>query len=100
MKEGYGKDVTIQNVTEILAEIGDVDAIVVGWDLKLTAVKITVAAAIIQLNKDIRLITCSSDKGGVLGITPKNQGLEKSWEDKQLRHMGNGTMTSAVCECA
>merc|ERR1712139_184946 len=70
MKEAYGKEVTIQNVTELLTDIGDVDAIIVGWDLKITAIKIAVAASLLQLSRankrQIRLITCSFDKSGVL----------------------------------
>jgi ribonucleotide monophosphatase NagD (HAD superfamily) len=104
VKEAYNKDVNIQTVSELLAEIGNVDAIVIGWDLKITAIKVIVAASLLQLSKasgkDIRLITCSSDKAGVLGVTSRDSGLDASWENMKLRHLGNGTMTSAVCACA
>jgi len=106
MKKEYAKDVTIENVTEILDGIGDIDAVVVGWDLTITAIKITVAAALLQLNrgasaKPLRLITCSSDKGGVLGVTPQERfPRSPHWNNRKLRHIGNGTMTSAVCACA
>jgi len=108
-KEEYFAPATAANVMTIIAQAPDVDAIVVGWDQQLTALKIAVAATYLKLSQDavagssrapIQIISCSCDKGGVMGITPGDFCEELGWAHRGIPAVGNGTMSRAVCSSA
>ncbi|CAE7408051.1 PGLP2, partial [Symbiodinium natans] len=77
-----------------------VDAIVVGWDMQLTASKVAAAVNYIKWHEDLHsgkagyqelpLIACSSDTGGVLGKTV-HMGQEL-----KVRAIGNGAMADII----
>ncbi|CAK9009456.1 Phosphoglycolate phosphatase 2, partial [Durusdinium trenchii] len=50
-KEEYFAPVTKENVTKLVQQSKDVDAIVVGWDQQLTALKVAVAAAFLKWSR-------------------------------------------------
>jgi ribonucleotide monophosphatase NagD (HAD superfamily) len=77
-----------------------VDSVVVGWDSKLTALKVGVAINYIKWHEDLHhseadythlpLIACSGDSGGVLGKeTVEGQTLK-------FRAIGNGAMADII----
>lgn len=78
----------------------DVDCVVVGWDMGLTARKVGTAINYIRWHEDIHghepgfrpmpLIACSGDAGGVLGeVTHKKKQV-------RLRAVGNGAMADVI----
>jgi len=78
----------------------NVDSVVVGWDSKLTALKVGMAINYIKWHedlhhteadyKDLPLIACSGDSGGVLGKeTIEGQTLK-------FRAVGNGAMADII----
>lgn len=72
----------------------DVDAIVMGWDFHLTAMKIGLSVNLLRWSmegaKPIPLVACSSDSSGVLGTTK---------DGRKIRAVGNGAMGQAVAQC-
>jgi len=78
----------------------NVDSIVVGWDMQLTALKVATAVNYIKWHEDLHstkpgyqelpLIACSSDTGGVLGKTT-HLGREV-----KVRAIGNGAMADII----
>jgi len=78
----------------------NVDSIVVGWDMQLTASKVAAAVNYIKWHEDLHsgkpgyqelpLIACSSDTGGVLG---KTTHLGK---ELKVRAIGNGAMADII----
>jgi len=95
-KTEYLEQLDKQNVENLMDKHQDVDAVVVGWDFNLTALKIGVAANYLKssmeehTDKAMPLITCSADSSGVLG-TRKN--------GKKIRAVGNGAMGHAIANC-
>merc|ERR1712032_551020 len=92
------------NVTSIIEQIGDIDAIVVGWDQQLTTLKINVAIALLQWTlgksangKPVQLISCAADVRGVLGVTQKDFCSNQEFGNLAIPGVGNGTMAHAIC---
>jgi len=105
-KDDYLKQVTNENVSKLIAQLRDVDAVVMGWDQHLTALKIAVAATYLKWNHDIwaddpskliPLVTCSCDNGGVVGVTGPDYLPESNFQNRQVLAVGNGTMAQTVC---
>lgn len=109
-KEEYLAPATSENVLNIVAQEPNVDAVVVGWDQRLTALKIAVAATYLKLSREavasgeraqpMQLITCSSDDAGVLGVTPTDFCHDLGWANRGIPAVGNGTMSKAICKSA
>jgi len=95
-KTEYLEQLDKQNIENLMDKHQEVDAVVVGWDFNLTALKIGVAANYLKssmeenADKAMSLITCSADSSGVLG-TRKN--------GKKIRAVGNGAMGHAIANC-
>ncbi|CAJ1370981.1 unnamed protein product [Effrenium voratum] len=88
------------SAADVIKQRPDVDAIVVGWDMQLTALKVGAAVNYIKWHEDLYshepgykelpLIACSGDTGGVLG---KTQHLGK---ELKIRAIGNGAMADII----
>eukprot|EP00929_Paragymnodinium_shiwhaense_P012324 TRINITY_DN11926_c0_g1_i1.p1 TRINITY_DN11926_c0_g1~~TRINITY_DN11926_c0_g1_i1.p1 ORF type:complete len:285 (+),score=26.76 TRINITY_DN11926_c0_g1_i1:104-958(+) len=87
-------------INEIIEANPDVDCVVVGWDMALTARKVATAINYIRWHSDLHsgdedfipmpIIACSGDSGGVLGTVPhKGQNVK-------LRAIGNGAMADII----
>lgn len=98
----YFAPVTKENVTRLVQQSKDVDAIVVGWDQQLTALKVAVAAAFLKWSRAtegqnfMQIVQCSSDHAGVLGVTSEDF-LPRNWANQSIPAVGNGTMCQMVC---
>lgn len=98
----YFAPVTKENVTRLVQQSKDVDAIVVGWDQQLTALKVAVAAAFLKWSRAtegqnvMQIVQCSSDHAGVLGVTSEDF-LPSTWANQSIPAVGNGTMCQMVC---
>uniref|UniRef100_A0A7S4PUG9 Phosphoglycolate phosphatase n=1 Tax=Alexandrium monilatum TaxID=311494 RepID=A0A7S4PUG9_9DINO len=99
-KEAYTKQLDKASVDSLMNEHADTDAVVVGWDFNLNALKIGVAVNCLKWSmedeekngrKAIPLITCSADSSGVLGTT--------SGSSRKIRAVGNGAMGQAIASC-
>eukprot|EP00439_Symbiodinium_sp_Y106_P073143 s1666_g13.t1 len=104
-KPEYSKPVTKDNVTELVHRSKDVDAIVVGWDQQLTALKVAVAAAFLKFSREcaeegqnvMQIVQCSSDHAGVLGVTAEDFLPGRNWCNRSIPAVGNGTMCQMIC---
>merc|ERR1712083_286328 len=87
-------------IAEFTENHPDVDCIVVGWDMALTARKVGTAINYIRWHEDLHgnephyrtmpIIACSGDAGGVLGeVRHKGQSV-------RLRAIGNGAMADVI----
>merc|ERR1712046_195058 len=89
-----------KSIAEIVQGHPNVDSIVVGWDLGITAKKVGTAINYIQWHTDLHkdekdfrpvpIIACAGDTGGVLGM----ENVEGT--DVKLRAIGNGAMADIV----
>jgi len=87
-------------IEQIIQDHPDVDCIVVGWDLGITARKVATAINYIRWHEEVNskssgyrqmpIIACSGDAGGVLGKS-KFMGQEV-----KLRAIGNGAMADII----
>lgn len=100
-KEEYFAPVTKENVTKLVQQSKDVDAIVVGWDQQLTALKVAVAAAFLKWSRAgqnaMQIVQCSSDHAGVLGVTSEDFLPGRNFANQSIPAVGNGTMCQMVC---
>ncbi|CAL1167646.1 unnamed protein product [Cladocopium goreaui] len=88
------------SAADVIKARPNVDSIVVGWDMQLTALKVGTAVNYIKWHEDLHasepgykempLIACSGDTGGVLGKT-SHLGREL-----KLRAIGNGAMADII----
>merc|ERR1719433_506437 len=83
-----------------------VDSVVMGWDFHLTALKVAVASNYIRWsseeesahvgyrnsNQGFLVVTCSSDRHGILGVSPENYLPERQFNKKPVWTPGNGSM--------
>ena len=99
----YFAPVTKENVTRLVQDSKDVDAIVVGWDQQLTALKVAVAAAFLKWSRAtesqnvMQIVQCSSDHAGVLGVTSEDFLPSRNWANQSIPAVGNGTMCQMIC---
>eukprot|EP00931_Biecheleriopsis_adriatica_P114685 TRINITY_DN90600_c0_g1_i1.p1 TRINITY_DN90600_c0_g1~~TRINITY_DN90600_c0_g1_i1.p1 ORF type:complete len:953 (-),score=171.06 TRINITY_DN90600_c0_g1_i1:97-2934(-) len=104
-KPEYFEPVTKENVMGIVKSAKEVDAIVVGWDQHLTALKIAVAATLLKWSREtategqavMQIVQCSSDGGGVIGVTPGDFLPGRNWAHRSVPAVGNGTMCQTIC---
>ncbi|CAJ1352299.1 unnamed protein product [Effrenium voratum] len=104
-KQEFFAPVTKDNVTRLVHQSKDVDAIVVGWDQQLTALKVAVAAAFLKWSRDgaeegqnvMQIVQCSSDHAGVLGVTAEDFLPGRQWANRSIPAVGNGTMSQMIC---
>eukprot|EP00928_Gymnodinium_smaydae_P063001 TRINITY_DN4670_c0_g1_i2.p1 TRINITY_DN4670_c0_g1~~TRINITY_DN4670_c0_g1_i2.p1 ORF type:complete len:938 (+),score=184.29 TRINITY_DN4670_c0_g1_i2:108-2816(+) len=96
-----------QSVAKIIAQAPDIDAIVVGWDHELTALKIAVAAQYMRWGEELRMagkgegipiISCSMDNSSFMGTAPL-EAYPELFRGRKMRGVGNGTMANAICQC-
>lgn len=99
---------TDKNIVSIIKSNPEVDAVVVGWDHQLTALKIAVAAAYLRWSREVDqeteakgaampVISCACDPRGVLGVTESDFLPESCWNNRSIPAVGNGTMAQAIC---
>lgn len=92
-----------QTLQEIVKQHPHVDAIVVGWDQHVNALKISVAAAYVKWSREagghIPVIGCACDERGILGVTSNDFLPDQSLNFLPIPAVGNGIMTQAVCAC-
>jgi len=95
--------VSKENIEAIIAKAPDIDGILVGWHHQLSALTIAVAATYLRWNqergKNIPIVTCSKDIGGVMGYT-SDHFEHAPFRNKQVRTIGNGGMAEAICRTA
>mmetsp|Transcript_31259 Transcript_31259/g.57196 ORF Transcript_31259/g.57196 Transcript_31259/m.57196 type:complete len:355 (-) Transcript_31259:99-1163(-) len=94
-------------IGQIIRDHPNVDCIVVGWDMNLTARKVATAVNYIKWNedlhreypeehtdfRDIPIVACSGDAGGVLGAEDFQGHCVK------IRAIGNGAMADCIGRC-
>jgi len=95
--------VSKENIEAIIAKAPDIDGVLVGWNHQLSALTIAVAATYLRWNqergKNIPIVTCSKDIGGVMGYT-SDHFEHAPFRNKQVRTIGNGGMAEAICRTA
>mmetsp|Transcript_132633 Transcript_132633/g.412402 ORF Transcript_132633/g.412402 Transcript_132633/m.412402 type:complete len:729 (+) Transcript_132633:252-2438(+) len=111
-KKEYLQAATFTNVVDLVKKAPDVDAVVVGWDRQLTTLKIDVATAYLtwisrtdagagtSAGRQIPLVACSSDTGGLLGNTPDDYLADRNFNTRMVKTVGNGLMAKIVCDTA
>jgi len=103
-KEDYLQLANAENVDRLMCETGDIDAIVVAWDLQITAVKIAVAATHLKRHHDsdaetssrssLMMVMCSSEAHQVLGVTEPDA---KCSAPNALFAVGTGAICKCIC---
>jgi len=112
-KQEYLQQATFENITKIVKDMGEVDAVVVGWDQQLTTLKMAVANALIRWSREgqlgstadvserqthpIQVVTCSSDVRGILGMTPADYCNDRHYNNRTVTTIGNGLMSDIIC---
>lgn len=98
-----------QGIADVIQQHTDVDCIVVGWDMSLTARKIATAVNFIKFQEDMRqgdsdykempIISCSSDAGGVFRRADIKDPKTGEIRALKVRAVGNGAMAEAISRC-
>jgi ribonucleotide monophosphatase NagD (HAD superfamily) len=99
-KDKYLQEATGDTVKAVLSDLGKVDAVVCGWDLQLTAMKVTVASSVLKWSADegqpIPFVACGRDDIGVLGHTGSDFMTQHGYHERSIPTMGNGSMAEAI----
>jgi len=110
-KKEYLQKAATENVLKLIKASPQVDSVVVGWDLHLTALKVAVASNYIRWSSDTSaagmentnsgqtdqghgflVVKCSCDASGILGVSPDNYLPERDFNNKTVWTPGNGSM--------
>jgi len=112
-KQEYLGKATADGVMRVIKANACVDSVVVGWDQQLTMLKMAVASTYIGWNLDesyvhhrstnsnagnqgLLVITCSSDRTGILGLSPATYMPEKNFNGRPIMTPGNGSMADLL----
>mmetsp|Transcript_30073 Transcript_30073/g.79207 ORF Transcript_30073/g.79207 Transcript_30073/m.79207 type:complete len:1054 (-) Transcript_30073:32-3193(-) len=108
-KKEFSEPASLAAIEGIVKQAPGVDAILVGWDHRLSALTVAVAENFIRWNEELYdetggkeggilpIITCSSDLDAMIGRTSADF-LVPSFQNRKVRAMGNGMMANAVCQ--